>query len=283
MVDGNSWSDRKFDPRLGKVIPEYISDLDIDFPNFDLSNVDLSMYSTSSLEGLSTPRFSLDRVILDIPPKEEVLEKPFVIPEVVRENPIQIPEESYDQDWLCKTVAQALNETGFKPNHAPRVLSIGTGPCGLEEYHAMIRYFSDMDFRVSEYTVIDIEEKNLNRTRELIEKFPVVNIICDDARNLPYLVEGEYDVVLMRHPDCECGEELGFVWKDIFEKVKDQIGPDSRLITTAFWDMGYGMIFNMLRETGYDIKLLGENENPGRDLKSTIKSVSDKYLIVAAK
>ena len=205
------------------------------------------------------------------------------MPEIVPENPIQTPEESYDEDWLCKTVAHALNETGYQPNKDLRVLSIGTGPCGLDELYALIMYLSDDDITISEYTAIDIEEKNLEKTREQISEFPMANIICDDARNLPYLVEKEYDVVLIRHPDCDCGEELNAVWKDIFSKVKVHLGEDSRLITTAFWDTGYYVIMSLLDQCGYDIKSFGENDHPGMVMDEKKGVQFDKYLMVAAK
>jgi hypothetical protein len=62
-------------------------------------------------------------------------------------------------------------------------------------------------------------------------------------------------------------------------RVREHMGPNSRLITTAFHEVGYNSISDLVSETGYDVKLSGLNPHVGKEIFKDSKF--DKYVIVA--
>ncbi len=190
--------------------------------------------------------------------------------EFITETPIDQPKpQKATNKHLYDTLEHALTETGYELTHdSPRVLSLGVGPCALSERAALHLYFLKR-FRkpLAEYVGIDCAENVLSKSRQIFEGVSGVQLICADARNLRDHVDGQFDIVLTRHPDLDCGKENPEAWDEIYREARSVLRPDGRLIATSFWRPGYQKIFLAAHKAGYDLLFLDPtNPHPGNEL-----------------
>ncbi len=136
-----------------------------------------------------------------------------------------------------------------------RILDLGCADC--KEGHVLSSYFGGQPFGYQSEKVlvvgIDLDRKALERA-ELdyrIEEFsedqiwprmirqPNYQFICGDAQQLTALVEGEFDVVVARHPNIA---EQKPVWRVIFQRAAQVMKPGSLFIATSFSDIEHKML-----------------------------------------
>ncbi len=192
------------------------------------------------------------------------------------------PSEHFSSNPFTRTLAYALDQTHYVLPRSPRVLSLGTGTSGLEEYAACFDY-ARLRGRLPEYTAIDPSEGTLKFTRQQLDGFPNVHVLCGDARALPYLITGQFDLVIARHPECETDARHSDLWFDILSVAQRQMTPEARFVGTNFWRKGYLHLQSIALLNGFHVLLEGENPYPGTPLVSLDNelSVEDKYITVA--
>lgn len=105
-------------------------------------------------------------------------------------------------------------QVGYSAPSSPRILDLGCGRC--YEAHVLSSYFGNQPHGFGSKDVfvvgIDINEKEIKKAREeyaeqdfseKITKYverPNYKFIHGDARNLRELIEGEFDIIVARHP-----------------------------------------------------------------------------------
>ena len=171
---------------------------------------------------------------------------------------------------LRRMLEKYIPRTGYAAPERPRILNLGCGVC----YEALVLsgYFGgkpwgfeskdvllvgiDIDKKEverakQEYTTFELNDKNAN----WIEK-PNYRFIQGDARRLRELVNGEFDVVVARHPNVA---ELPDTWSTIFRESHGLMRPEGLLIATAFSDIEHEILEEQVQKAGYTIALSTAN------------------------
>ncbi len=188
-------------------------------------------------------------------------------------------------DHFERTIDHALDSVPKPLSSAPRILSIGVGPAALDEYYAFLKYVSNrQNTLLGEYVGIDCNDQYLQTSRRFLSHNEDVRLITGDARNLDDFVDGTFDVVMLRHPEPETHKDGGSeIYGQIFKKVKERMGPNSRMVLTSFWEDGYNVLMSLLDQAGYAFHLYGENPHKGKEFPGHPDVNFDKYLIVVTK
>jgi SAM-dependent methyltransferase len=157
-------------------------------------------------------------------------------------------------------------QVGYSASKNPRILDLGCGPC--YEAHVLSSYFGGEPFGFDSDDVlvvgIDINEKEIEKARmeyseldfseEIIKwvEEPNYKFIHGDARELRKLVDGEFDVVVARHPNVA---EMPDNWYTIFREAREVLKPDGLLIATSPSDTEHEMMEEQIQRLGYKIVL----------------------------
>jgi len=181
---------------------------------------------------------------------------------------------------------------GYSAPKNPRILDLG---CGRSyEAHVLSSYFGNQpdgwDSKDVLVIGIDIDEKEIKRARddhsspdfsEQVTKYvekPNYRFIRGDATKLRELVDGEFDIVVARHPNVA---ELPDTWYAIFREANDILKADGLFIATSFSDIEHKMLEEQVQRAGYKIALSSENIH---SIPTTHKEVSiDRKILLARK
>lgn len=244
-----------------------------DFP-LDLNGLDLK----KNLPPIKFGEFQIPHLINYIPPKNLYYPDGNTSLSLSNTN-----SSSQKDDHFERTIDYALTQVPMPMSQNARVLSIGTGYRGMEEYHAFLKHFWYVhQVRLAEYVSID-QKTPSGISYDLLSQFDRARSIVNDARNLDQLVGGTFDVVVLTHPEPETRKSGPEEYKTIFEKAKGVMHPHSRMVITSFWEHGYNVLLSILNECSFNIKNFEENPHKGKMISSDGKVVYDKYLIVATK
>jgi len=161
-------------------------------------------------------------------------------------------------------------QVGYSAPQNPRILNLGCGVC----YEALVlsSYFGNRPNGFDSEDVfvvgIDIDEKKIERARneylepdfsekitKLVEQ-PNYRFIPGDARKLKELVEGEFDIIVARHPNVA---EIPDTWQTIFGESYKLMRLSGLFIATSFSDIEHKMLEEQIQKAGYKIALSVSN------------------------
>ncbi len=209
------------------------------------------------------------------------------------EAPIGISKEEYEslirkskrigeeREAYRKMLKTYVPMTGFKVPENPRILNLGCGLC--HEAIVLSGYFGGKPFGFDSKDVfvvgIDINEKKIEGARKSyssiefedgkIKYHPRENyqFICGDAIRLRDLVDGEFDIVVARHPNLIDQKD---VWIMIFEEANMMTKDKGLFIGSSFTDFEHAYLRECISDAEYfqclDVKnihsLYSENLSP---------------------
>lgn len=151
------------------------------------------------------------------------------------------------------------------PEH-PRILDLGCGEC--IEAHVLSGYFGGEPYGFASGRVlvvgIDIDEKKIARAKRNYSRFdcnegiikyierPNFRFIHGDLIRLRELVDGEFDIVVARHPNVA---EIPETWYTIFRESKGIMRPEGLFLATSFTDIEHEMLEELVQRAGFKIAL----------------------------
>lgn len=168
---------------------------------------------------------------------------------------------------MLETYVPQLN---YSIPQQPRILNLGCGRC----YETLVlnEYFSGksegFDSENTFLVGIDINVKEIERAKqeytradfsEKVIKFvekPNYRFVHGDARNLRELVDGEFDVVVTRHPNVA---EIPDTWHTIFRESNSLMKPQGLFLATSFSDIEHEVLEEQVQKAGYKIALSTQN------------------------
>ncbi len=159
------------------------------------------------------------------------------------------------RDAFRKMLEAYVPLIGYSAPERPRIVDVGCGTC----YEARVL----SDFFGAVIVGIDEIEEDIKLSQALyrIEGETRHTFIHGDARNLRQLVEGEFDVVVSRHPNVA---QFPDVWQAIFEETYGVLRSEGLLLATSYRDAEHALLEEVVQRAGYRIVLSTANEYPIR-------------------
>ena len=185
-----------------------------------------------------------------------------------------------------------IPQVGHSAPQNSRILNVGCGVC--YEGFVLSSYFGGKPDSYDSKDVllvgIDIDAKEIERAKQQytspdfservtrwIEQ-PNYRFIQGDARKLKELVDGEFDIVVARHPNVA---EIPDTWYTIFRESNGIMKPEGLFIATSFSDIEHGLLEEQVQNAGYKIKLSSPN---AYTIPTPHKEVSiDRKVLLARK
>ena len=191
-----------------------------------------------------------------------------------------------------KMLETYMPQVGYSAPERPRILNLGCGKC--YEAFVLSGYFGGKPDGFDSENVllvgVDIDAKEIagakheyarhdfsERVTKWVEQ-PNYRFIHGDARRLRELVDGEFDVVVARHPNVA---EIPDTWYTIFRESNDLMRPAGLFLATSFSDIEHRMLEERVQKAGYKIALSTPNAYA---IPTSHKEVSiDRKLLLARK
>ena len=191
-----------------------------------------------------------------------------------------------------KMLETYVPQVGYSAPENPRILNLGCGVC--YEAFVLSSYFGGKppgsDSEEVLVVGIDIDKNSIERARELylkpdfskeITKWvepPNYKFIHGDAKQLKSLVDGEFDIIVARHPNVA---EIPDTWYTIFRESNSLMRPDGLFLATSFSDIEHEMLEELIQKAGYKIALSTPNVHA---IPTSHKEVSiDRKVLLARK
>ncbi len=191
-----------------------------------------------------------------------------------------------------KMLETYVPQIGYSAPAYPRILNLGCGKC--YEAFVLSGYFGGkLEGYDSEGVLlvgVDIDAKEIARAKqeytrpdfsERVTKWveqPNYRFIHGDARGLRELVDGEFDVVVARHPNVA---EIPDIWHNIFRESNCLMRPAGLFLATSFSDIEHQMLEEQVQKVGYKIALSTSNAYA---IPTSHKEVSiDRKVLLATK
>ena len=189
------------------------------------------------------------------------------------------PFELFTQTWVFETLRYALRNQELKN---PRVLSLGTGANGFDEYNALLHV---TDGKVREYQGIDNNQGAIANEKQVFARIPSARVDWGDLKTLDQHVKGKFDVVIIRNPEMRFHHpEQRYNWGVGTRTLKKFLTDSSIVVATAMEHQDYVGLCNVLDGNKYIKGRPEMNPHAGpivatNGLEGEIRP--DKYLVKA--
>lgn len=153
----------------------------------------------------------------------------------------------------------------------PKILDVACGYC--LEFESLSTFFGE------DITGIDLDEKAIENVKKRIDTR--AKFFIGDARNLTQLVNQDFDIVIARQPHIDQDD-----WKTIYEQCYKVTKPAGLLFSTYTSIAEHQTAEKLIRQTGYEISLSGENKREFKCLteESDLLTIGfDVYITLAKK
>jgi len=188
-----------------------------------------------------------------------------------------------DKAAFRETLEDYVPRTGFSTSGDLRILDVGCGFCLEADVLTSFfgEYFQLSDSQIS-FIGLDSNKEKINRDKEVYQS-DGYRFVCGDARKLDDVVEGKFDVVVIRHPNIFGNEKS---WKKIFKKSYKVMDPGGLLVSTCLSPMEWERVETCTTQAGYKIQVNEENVHGVYFSESKFlggRFSHDGYVIMAVK
>lgn len=194
-----------------------------------------------------------------------------------------------DRKAFRRMLETYVPQVGYSAPDSPRILNLGCGIC--HEAFVLSGYFGGKPYGYESQDAfvvgIDVDKRAIERDRErhktddfstckFVEK-PNYQFIHGDARRLRELVNGEFDVVVTRHPEILHNTE---VWRQIYGEVSQVHKTGGLLLASFYMATELSRMKDFISD--YNIKIATRNPF-GRPLSESSPVISDQFVLMAIK
>ena len=176
---------------------------------------------------------------------------------------------SRGQQHLQSTFQNYFEQVRFNPQKNPNVLNIGCGNNCIGEFTPLSKVYREQFGLTLSLTCVDKTEEDFSIAKRALGDF--ATFIPGDAQNITELVDDQYGLVVIRHPNPEVSRDQKRVW-DIF------------FMTHANY-VGYVGLIALLSDNGYQMIVNEENPFPGQVFEvenSSEENRFDKFVVLGA-
>ena len=190
-----------------------------------------------------------------------------------------------------KMLEEYVPLSGYTIPNSARILNLGCGRC--EEALVLSGYFGSKPFGFDSKSVkvvgIDIDPKKIEKSEQLYESIDSNNKIIKfvknsnytfiegDARKLRRLVNGEFDIIVARHPNIAEKEDM---WRNVFVESRKLIKSCGLFIGTSYSNIEHQMFEEQVQKAGYKILLSKENSH-ATPISRYLDMAIDKRILLA--
>ena len=137
-------------------------------------------------------------------------------------------------------------------------MNLACGEC--QEANAILNYFSNRNSNLEsvELIGIDIHKESIQKAKkELNDPKPNrVNFICGSIEKLDKLVEGEFDIIIARHPNIYVDIES---WKKSISQISKKLSANGFLIITTYEKDEIDLARHLFEQNGFKVVLFDKN------------------------
>ena len=155
-----------------------------------------------------------------------------------------------------------------KQDKNQRIINLGCGPC--YEAETLVDLFN------GSLIGLDIDKNSINALRRKFKGRDDYKFIKGDAKDLRILVEGNFGIVVARHPDVNNDD-----WEKIFREGYKFTRRGGTVIVTCYLPKEPEIAKKNMEHAGYNIKVCEENVLPL--IKAPLPIWSDSYVIIGKK
>jgi len=189
----------------------------------------------------------------------------------------------HGQRHLQPTLEEYLRRVDFDPKENPNILDIGCGNNCIGEALPLLKLYKERFNLLARLTCVDRTPQEYAIAQRALGD--LARFIPGDAQNIHELVQGEYGLIVVRHPNPDVSTKQKNAWHCILSNSKKVLSPRGLVFMTHMAEVGYVNLFALLHGNGYKVLVSEENPHcgPRLDVEGSEVQCFDKYVLIGQK